>query len=535
MEAGDEKIGHIVGEVDTTRVTFVSDKEKFPPRHEYLVIPGLREKICGKFKEIDALAQVTRLVNYSELMNKGLSLRELEVLISRYPTEPKVFGEAKIIGYLDEKGDVKLPRCAALPGQDLFIAPSGMLEAFFSKDPGNSIQVGTLITRDDVPVRINPNGFRKHLAIIAQTGAGKSYLVGLVLERLLPMGATILVFDPNSDYVMLRKDYEGKPTEISDDVAVYRPPGVSGRRFTDDEIGGAKPYTIEFSALSLDEVRILCGISTQWTHVTEALETAFNSLDGVFKPDALYNRLETMAGDDTLTQDERNSARKALAYVKRIVDYGVWGSMDIPLDELISPVKMNVIDLAGLQKDIMQYIVDKSLREIWGKAISGKLEHPVFIVMEEAHNYAPKDGRSRASAIVKRIASEGRKFGVFLILVTQRPGKVDDDVLSQCNSQIIMRITNPVDMAAVMNSSEALSEDLFNDLPGLNQGEAIVVGELTKAPVMVRISGRRGAEGGSDIDIIEALKKGKKAKEVKTEAEPTRIEDIRKGESRSEW
>lgn len=535
MKESGEKIGHIVGEVDTTRVTLISDKEKFPPRHEYLVIPGLKEKIGGKFKDIDVLAQVTRLVNYSDLISLGLSLKELEVLISRYPTEPKVFGEAKIIGYLDKKGEARLPRCAALPGQGLYVASSEMLEAFFSRDPANSIQVGTLITRDDVPVRINPNGFRKHAAIIAQTGAGKSYLVGLIIERLLPMGATILVFDPNSDYVMLRKDDQGNSTEISKDTVVYRPPGVGGRRFTDDEIGGANSYTIEFSALSIEEVMEICGISARWTNIRNAVETAFNDLSGVFQPDALYNRLETTAGDDNLPQEERNNARRALPYVRRIVGYGVWGSEDIPLDELIRPMRMNVIDLAGLQRDIMQYIVDKSLREIWGRAISGRLEHPVFIVMEEAHNYAPKDGRSGAKSIIKRIASEGRKFGVFLILITQRPGKIDDDVLSQCNSQIIMRITNPLDMSAVRNSSEALSEDLFNDLPGLNQGEAIVIGELTKAPVMVDVSGRKGAEGGSDVDIIEALKKGRKAKEVETEAEPTNIEDIRKGNNQSEW
>ena len=73
-------------------------------------------------------------------------------------------------------------------------------------------------------MRIDPNGFRKHVAVIAQTGAGKSYLVGLILERLLPMGATIIVFDPNSDYVMMRQDPLGNSTDIAEDVVVYRPP-----------------------------------------------------------------------------------------------------------------------------------------------------------------------------------------------------------------------------------------------------------------------------------------------------------------------
>ena len=70
-----------------------------------------------------------------------------------------------------------------------------------------------------------------------------------------------------------------------------------------------------------------------------------------------------------------------------------------------------------------------------------------------------------------------------------------------------MRLTNPEDMKAVRNSSEGLSEDLFNDLPGLNKGEAVIVGDLTKIPTMEKVSGRTTGEGGSDIDLDEALRK----------------------------
>ncbi len=523
-----EKVGYIVDEVDTARFTFVSDRQRYPPRHEYLVIPGVKEREGEEFREVDVLAQVTRLVNYSELVSQQLSLRELEVLISRYPTDPKVYGEAKILGYLDENGDVKLPRSAAVPGQELFIAPSSLLEEFFSEDPENCIEIGRLITRPDVPVRIHPNGFRRHVAVIAQTGAGKSYLVGLILEKLLPMGATIIVFDPNSDYVRLKLDKDGNKTDIADFVTVYRPPGVKGRRFSDEEIGGAESYTINFSSLEREDMFSLFGIPDKWVRIRDAIETALDNLHGIYQPSDLYRELEEMA------QNNDGDAQRALPYVRRVMDFPIWGSKDIPIEELIKPRKLSVIDLAGLQRDIMQYILERTLREAWNKATSGELEYPLFIVMEEAHNYASKKNKSRASDIIKRIASEGRKFKVFLILVTQRPGKVDDDVLSQCNSQIIMRITNPVDMQAVRNSVEALSQDLFEDLPGLNKGEAIIVGELTKTPAMVKVTGRISAEGGSDIDVVEALKAAKKAAET-LDAASTSIEEIREGETRSEW
>jgi DNA helicase HerA-like ATPase len=523
-----EKVGFIVGEVDTTRFTFVSNRERYPPRHEYLVIPGAKEREGDHFKDVEVLAQVTRLVNYSELMNQKLTLKELELLISKYPADPKVYGEAKVLGFLDDNGDVKLPRSAAVPGQELFIAPRRLLENFFSKDPENCLEIGRLITRSDVPVRINPNGFRRHVAIIAQTGAGKSYLVGLIMEKLLPMGATIIVFDPNSDYVRMKFDKDGNRTDIADFLAVYRPPAVKGRRFPDEEIGGAESYTINFSSLELDDICGLCGIQEKWVNIRGAIERAIKNLHGIYQPKDLYSELEKIA------QNSDADAERALLYVKRIMGFDIWGTKDIPLKELLRPRTLSVIDLAGLHEDIMQYIVERTLNGAWYKATTGELEYPLFLVMEEAHNYVPKKTKSRASYIIKRIASEGRKFKVFLFLITQRPGKVDDDVLSQCNSQIIMRMTNPIDMNAVRNAAEALSQDLFEDLPGLNKGEAVIVGELMKTPAMVKVTGRISSEGGSDIDIITSLKKSKKAAEILGSSRAS-LEEIRQSKVISEW
>ncbi len=83
-------------------------------------------------------------------------------------------------------------------------------------------------------------------------------------------------------------------------------------------------------------------------------------------------------------------------------------------------------------------------------------------------------------------------------MITQRPSKIHPDALSQCNSQIVMRITNPDDQTAIAKSSERLGEALLSDLPGLNTGEAVVVGERTRAPVMVRVKKAAYSEGGSD-------------------------------------
>lgn len=528
------RVGYIVGEVETQEFAFVSDLENFPPRHEYLIIPEVRERVGDGFERVDVLAQVTRIANYSDIIGERLSLNELEALMERYGSEPKVFGTAKILGYLD-RVEVKYPRSAAVPGQEVYVAPTQFLERFFTRDIASGIEVGGLVTREEVRVSIDPNGFRRHVAVIAQTGAGKSYLVGLILEKLLPMGATIIVFDPNSDYVMMRRDRKGNHTEIADDVVVYRPPGIKGRRYTDDDIGGAVDYTIDFSSLNSDEVADVAGISASWAVIRQAVSQALKGLSGIYTPKQLEEELEIM----TTGQDKRmaGGAERALTYIRRLRDYEIWGSKDIPLVELLKPKRMSVIDLAGLQRKVSEYIVAKTLSEVWALAVTGNLEHPVFVILEEGHNYAPgRDQRpGKASYIIDRVASEGRKFAIFLLVVTQRPKKISENVLSQCNSQIIMRLTNPSDMIAVRQSSERLSEDLFNDLPGLNRGEAIIVGELTKVPAMVKVSGRVSEEGGSDIDVVEALKRALETYEIEKIGHLSSLEEIREKEPKSRW
>jgi hypothetical protein len=275
------------------------------------------------------------------------------------------------------------------------------------------------------------------------------------------------------------------------------------------------------------------GSPSSWAVIREAISQAMKGLSGIYYPTQLEEQLNQL----TSGEDKRlaGAARRALTYIKRIRNYEIWGSKDIPLDEIIKPKRMSIIDLAGLQRKVSEYIVDKTLSEVWSLAVTGELEHPIFVVLEEAHNFAPSDLEGEASYTTDRIASEGRKFGIFLIVVTQRPRNISQNVLSQCNSQIIMRLTNPIDMEAVRQSSESLSENLFQDLPGLNRGEAVIVGELTKVPTMVKISGRESAEGGSDINLTETLEKALRVYQSEHQIHLSPQEEIKQSSPHSRW
>ena len=127
-----------------------------------------------------------------------------------------------------------------------------------------------------------------------------------------------------------------------------------------------------------------------------------------------------------------------------------------------------------------------------------KLEYPVFIIIEEAHRFASKD--SRSYGVLKTILAEGRKFGIGVCLISQRPSKIDSDILSQCMTQVIMRIVNPADQENIKNSIESIGRDMIEELPGLTKGQALVAGVSINAPVLIRVRDRLTKHGGMSKD-----------------------------------
>jgi DNA helicase HerA-like ATPase len=229
-----------------------------------------------------------------------------------------------------------------------------------------------------------------------------------------------------------------------------------------------------------------------------------------------------------LQNNEEVSAFKALNYLNKLEKMNIFGDVTTDMFKILKPMHVSVMDLSGLEDRVSDYVTFRILTEIYSLREKNEFEFPVFVFIEEAHNFVPNKENTLSKGIIKRIAAEGRKFGVFLILITQRPNKIDPDVLSQCNSQIIMQITNPEDQKAVRASSEKMSEDLLKDLPGLNIGEAVIVGEMTKVPVMVKIRQRETKEGGADIDVVDSLQKAtEKAKEEERNKE-LELKEIKK-------
>jgi len=503
----------IIGEAKPTEFVFATHEDI--TRLEYLLIKST-ENVEGEEVDVEIVAQIYNIYSNSKALMEGIKLNDAEKIREAGLVDSRTFAKARVLGFL-HKGRIYQPRRAFQPGNAVYLAPKDLLEKFYSYPEEEGLHIGNLITRPEVPVRMTIKGFRRHLAILAQTGAGKSYTAGVLAEELLEKGATVLIIDPHADYVFLGNKITGGKIDRFD---VFRTPESTGR-YDDTKVGKKiEPYQVKFSDLHQNEIEKISGIHEGWINISTALETAIENLNPGYSLDDLLEELD----------EGGPHARKAKNYVQRLSYMNVFGTATTDFEKFLKPKYISVLDLSGLDDQVSDYINYRILRDIYHKAEIGDLDFPVFIFMEEAHRLIPSQEKTLSKGIIKRIAAEGRKFGVFLVLITQRPYKIDQDALSQCNSQIIMRMTNPEDQKAIKTSSERVSEDLLDDLPGLNIGEAVVVGEVTRAPIMVKIRKRKTKEGGGDIDIVNKLKEAREEasnEKAKNEEMKKEVDDLK--------
>jgi DNA helicase HerA-like ATPase len=523
-----KEVGVIIGEASSNEFFFSSKPSEMPSRWEYLMAYS-DEAQDGVVKRVEVVAQVERVISASQALTKELDFDIIKKLIESGLADSKDWGKARFLGYLTDKGELQLPKKAVTPGKPVYVAPTELLEKFYNYSQAEAIQIGNLITRSEVPVALSIKGFRRHLAVLAQTGSGKTYLAGILADELLAKGGTVVMLDPHADYVFLGRAADGKRHELSDRITVFRNPASTGR-YSEGEVGKIAPYEICFSDLDIDEICLIANIGRSMTSIREGLEQAFEFVKAekeVFQPEDLLEELESADEWKELEGDVKRKipgAKAAKKYIKQLVKMHVFTSASTSIDAMLRPQHLSVVDLSGLSDEVADYIAYSILTDIYERASSNELEYPGFSFVEEAHRVIPWEGRTDSSRIIKKIAAEGRKFGVFLVVITQRPSKIHPDALSQCNSQIILRITNPDDQVAIAKSSERLGQTLLDDLPGLNTGEAVIVGEMTRAPVMVKIKKRRTKEGGSDIDIVAKMKAAiEKASQETTENESNRL------------
>lgn len=424
--------------------------------------------------------------------------------------------QVETVGFFSETlGDFVNPRIPPNPGDRCLLASSEtlsrMLSAASKAEPG-SAHIGSLLTReqDEVPIVLSVKDVvSTHLAILASTGSGKSYTAGVFVEELMNSynRAAVLIVDPHSEYKTLQS-LHGDEQFFGDDG--YKP---DVKIFTPDKV------KVRFSTLTEADIRYLLpeGTSDKMSHF---LRQAYRSLKegplgkkGLWGYHDLRDFVTQQKYGDSSDQGNQSSIDGLLWRLDSRFDRqdGIFSDNEhIPLNELYQPGRCTVLQLSDIEQAEQQVIVGTLLRRI-NKArmmtvrdeVSSSenfVDYPVFTLIEEAHRFAPAGASVVSTNVLKQILSEGRKFGVGIGLITQRPGKLDQDVLSQCMTQIIMRIVNPIDQQTIAQTVEGAGRAMLAELPALTKGQAIISGVGINTPVMCRIRKRLTEHGGETFD-----------------------------------
>ena len=423
-----------------------------------------------------------------------------------------------VMGYFSSSMGFVNPRIAPAPGLPVYLAEAEMLGRVLSpRQPGEvgAVSVGSLLTRPDgeVPIVLDADAFTStHLAIIAGTGAGKSYLAAVIVEELLKPNnaAAVLIIDPHDEYQTLEELANLEEYRKSDSAMEYR---GKGRVFRPNQV------KIRRGALADDDILYLLGDlpTPQQVIARRALRAVrkekadkwiLSDLREAIEAVEVATDAQNIGADER--QDDYRASKNALAFriENSLGQQSVFDDYEhTSMRDMLRPGQVTVVQVGEMSRRGQQTVVATLLRRAYeGRQATQReqngpedelyLPFPVFVLVEEAHRFAPAGATITTSRILSEILSEGRKFGMGIGLVTQRPGKLDQDVLSQCMTQCIMRIVNPVDQQAVASAVESLGRDLLAELPSLSRGQAIISGSGVNTTVMCRVRQRDTAHGG---------------------------------------
>jgi Helicase HerA, central domain len=271
-----------------------------------------------------------------------------------------------------------------------------------------ALDVGTWFINPTVKVALSSAGLNRHTVIVAQSGSGKSYAIGVLLEEILrKTSLRLVVIDTNGDY---------------------------SRSF--DAIGARSPVT-----------------RGRWDSHAVAVAAS--------RDPSIYERA-----------------------IKRMIS----GSSCI-------------LDLNRLDRALWAGVLHDLFGQLW---LNRSRRTPTLILIDEAHNFAserPGGDSEPVAAEIIRLAAEGRKYGLWMIVASQRPQKLHSNLISQCDNLIAMRLSSRYDLEHVASSFTGASREMIDLARGFPRGTALVTGGLVRCPTLLRFRERTTPEGGGDIEL----------------------------------
>ena len=324
------------------------------------------------------------------------------------------------------------------------------------------------------PAMLASGSFNRHTFMCGQSGSGKSYAMGVLIEQLLiDTDIPMLILDPNGDFVGLNSVLESAEAE--------------------DRTRLEAPDLQVFRAQAQGEEHLL---RVRFTALSMAAKAAVLRLDPLTDREE-YNVLLRMSESfqtrppqqvlDDLLQSEDSEERYLAQRIENlgVLTWDVWARQDeAVLEALEARPRAAVVDLSGFEHPREPLVVTLAILEaLWARRVQRK---PILLVIDEAHNVCsanPSDPLARATTDrLIQIANEGRKYGIWLLLCTQRPSRIHESVLVQCDNLALMRMNSPGDLSQLERVFGFVPVEMLRSAPGFRKGECLMAGYVRSRP-----------------------------------------------------
>ncbi len=473
-------IGELTGDVSTSRMTFEAYKEV--EQFDFVTVKNPKDGQDWILAQID---EVTK------------------------SPDGETTCEAEIIGFRED-GMLKQPRYVIEPDSMVYRADEDVIAETLGLTT-DGLYMGRLETNPSISIYLDPEDLYTHIAVLAKTGAGKSYATGVMVEELLEADYPVLIVDPHGEFNTLQH-----ANDLSDeerDAYDIEEKGYPVKEYSIDT--GVNPGTekLRFASNGLGASEVEQLVPTNLTN--SQLEVLYNALKDLEDRDS-YDLDDIV---DACQRQESKAKWNLVNILEVVQDSALFGHDPTGLEGLIEPGTATLVNLKGVDPDQQEMAVYLLARELFQRRKVGELQ-PFIMLLEEAHNFVPERnfGKAVCSDVLRTVASEGRKFGMGLGVISQRPARVDKNILSQCNTQLILRVTNPNDLNAISRSFEGVTSEVKEYLTALPPGTGLLLGK--EYPVMTDIRTRRSRHGGGMNELSAA-----EADAAATGAEPAPVSD----------
>jgi DNA helicase HerA-like ATPase len=499
----EELLGVVIGVTKPGYITF-EGKEAVGLGEYITITDGFQKRILGVVESCsiksDALDEIS---NFEEALESKIVAE-----INKRDKSFKV--NVKILGMLDllKKSKAILPEIPPLPGTEVRRAKKDDLKDIFDSEEESWLKIGTLLRNTNVNVRVNINRLTtRHLGILAMTGMGKSNLVSVIAKSIAKIPGTMVIFDYHDEYRFLQGE------NINFVQAQINP-----RLLTSDKFGEVIEIrenadiqnTILLKAYDNDDLKKKIG-NDFWEELEKNVrDIGFREKRFASSADRVLDKIkEARRRFDSIlipnASDPVSQIREGCINIINLIEF--------------TEKQANVAISFYLESILYQRKLSKSqsFKSNFESTDQILFHSPVIVVIEEAHVFMPKNENTDTKYIASKVAREGRKFGVGLIIVSQRPRTLDPNVLSQMGSLAIMKLVQQEDQSQIESSSESINGKIIEQLPSLNPGEALLVGQWVNLPSFIRIDEIVERTMGKDPEPVNEWKNIKVKKDMSIE------------------